>query len=271
MLVDSLIIGDSPYALAVQNALREMGESTCLVYTGELGVRYIYAEDVDCPHVVCTYKFDESSVFSPLQTLQYQQAFRRRAGGDFQFVYSVISHFGEPAIPLRISAVSGERLRQRGIIIGDPSTVALINKFVRIDSRTIHFGRLVVEESLAKFLQRVDIDMPLLRRNIGVYLEESVPLLPARIRVTSVDGGETPLFSVSRGFLWYHYYPEGVGKANFTLQNYIRIPSAATIDLSGTLEDRSVFLVGPRALWNTGLTYESETLRLRELIGVPTR
>ena len=51
-----------------------------------------------------------------------------------------------------------------------------------------------------------------------------------------------------------------------TVQDAVKIPGNASLDLSVSLESKGVILVGPRGLWNSGLSMSSELLRLRGIL-----
>ena len=55
MFVDTVVLGDTPFSIAVQEALRTMGFSSVLVYTGDPNIRYIHYEDIGTPSILCRY------------------------------------------------------------------------------------------------------------------------------------------------------------------------------------------------------------------------
>ncbi len=273
--VDSLVIGDTPYSLSVQDTLRNMGETTYLIYTGMVDCRYMYVEDIDAPHCKLSYPVKESSRVSGLMTSKYKDYLRSILGGDYYFLYRLIDlAAAAPKVCVSIASVQANRFsRSRLGCCSSPSSIGRINKFVIVydygsgvaTEVTVNYNKMIVTENLKAFLGRIGIPAPLESKNMGLILDESVVPLHGEITLGGIDApASSPLFSISRGYLTYYFHGPSV-KAKIPLLDYIRIPSTTTYTLASELESQDIYLVGPRALWNSGLSLSSETARLRYL------
>jgi hypothetical protein len=267
LAVDTVILGDTPYALFIQDILRTLGETTCLIYTGEHGYKYLYSEEVQGPHLKLLYPLAGRGMLSPLEVSEYKTFFRKNLGGDYAFLYSLLDSAAISSdIPISISSVPVGAIEgtKRGFS-GNPSVVAILNKFIELSGVVVHYSKLVVTESLRVFLGRIGEKIDLPSQNMGFVVEESVDLLPGEIRLGRLGASkEYPLCSISRGYLTYHYYAQS-DKCNVKLIDYIRTPTSETYSLSSDLEQQDVHLVGPRAMWNSSLTLSSEFTRVRYL------
>lgn len=273
--VDSLVIGDTPYSLSVQDTLRDLGETTYLIYTGMVDCRYMYLEDIDAPHCKLIYPVKESSRMSGLMTSKYKDYLRSVLGGDYYFLYRLVDLAAASSkISVSIASVQSNRFsKSRRGCCSSPSSIGRINKFVIVydyssgvaKEVTVNYNKMIVTENLRVFLSRIGVSASLESRNMGLVLEESVVPLHGEITLGSIDApASSPLFSVSRGYLTYYFHGPS-GKAKIPLLDYIRIPSTTTYTLASELESQDIYLVGPRALWNSGLGLSSETARLRYL------
>ena len=269
MLVDTVVIGDTPFAVSAQNSLRALGLTSYLIYTGDIGVKYVISEDVQFPHVSCYYSLSfpdggtwESRVLSSL----YRKSFHDVLGGHSTFFYYLADAVESHRACLRVSAVVADRLTSRGGYVGTPAKIGMENKFVVLpDGEVIHYGKLVLCESLRSFLERVGTASKFLSgKSLGILVEESVSLLPPVVKLWGFHhAGMLPLASISRGFLQYHYFPEG-RKANLSVQDYVKNRTCESREAILGLERKGVHAYGPRAMWDTGLTQNSELLRMRD-------
>lgn len=275
LTVDSLVIGDTPFALSVQDTLRDMGESTFLIYTGNLDYKYMYVEEINAPHCKLVYPFAASSRISPLMTSSYRTYLKTSLGGDYYFLYGLVAAAAaSPEVTLSMSSVRTTTFKHRHSgCHGSPGVVATLNKFVTVfdasglspRNLTIHYNKLVVTESLRVFLGRIGLSASLPSRNLGLVLEESINLLPGEITLGGLGSSPSvPLFSISRGYLKFHFYSHS-DRVNITLLDYIRTPSSEVYSIISALEQKEIYLVGPRAMWSSGLSLSSETDRLRYL------
>ena len=267
IVVDSLIIGDTPFALSVQDTLRDMGETTFLIYTGVLDYRYVYVEDIHAPHTKVSYQISTKEPVSSLRASEYKNFFRDRLRGDYAFFYGLVDKAVQgPQGQFSVSSVRASVFSESGRgYYGEPTSIATLNKWVEIFDTTIHYDHLVVTENLRSFLPRVGMGASFPSSNLGVVVEESVTMAPGTVSIGALWGPTSaPLLSISRGFLTYHYFGH-TDHVNVILHDYIRQPTQELYDIIEDLESRSVYLVGPRALWNSGLTFVSETDRLRYL------
>lgn len=267
MIVDAVIVGDTPFALSAQDEIRKLGLTTFLVYTGS-DVRYMYTEPVEFPHVSCTYQMEypERGWGMKEQVLcsLYLDSFRKSLGGDFSFFYSLPEYLNSGRIQLRIASVPEECLSRRGGIFGSPERVALKNKFMVLsDGSTVHFGKLILCESLRTFMDRIGGKTDtLVGKDLGILVEESIDMLPPVVRLWGWHPSlSSPLVSIGRGFLTYHYVPSG-GKVNLSLQDYVKTPTQDSQGILFDLESKGVYAFGPRGMWNTRLTNSSEILRI---------
>jgi hypothetical protein len=269
LVVDTAILGDTPYALSIQNVLRSMGVTTCLIYTGEPGYKYIYSEEVPGPYWSLLCPLAGGRTLSSLQVSEYKVFFRDSLGGDCSFFYSLLDSAAlSPQIPLSISYVRPGIIEEtkRGFAEA-PSVIALINKFIELSTTVVHYTRLVVTENLRVFLGRIGKKVHLQSKNLGLVVEESVDLLPGEITLGKLESPPVyPLLSISRGYLTYHYYPQAY-KSNVRLLDFIRTPTPEVYSISSELEQQDVYLVGPRATWNSSLTLSSECTRVRYIYG----
>jgi hypothetical protein len=229
----------------------------------------VSCESVYLPHTLCSYQkcvHSRPSVFLPGI---YQDFFHSRAGGDHRFFYD-LARYTNPAsstIPLQVSEVGSTNIEHLGGILAQPKTVSLHNQFVLVGNKKIHFRYLVVTESLRTFLERIDWPTDALQsRGLGMILEEYVSLLPPVVEFGELGKSRTPMLSISRGYLKFHFFSEDHPKVNVTLTDYIRSPNSASEDILYNLSERGVYAVGPRAAWNTGLSMLSELDRLRDIL-----
>ena len=268
MLVDSLVIGDTPFAVSVQDTLRDVGYSSFLVYTGDVNIRYMYSEEVDIPHTACKYELNFRGDPSFLTAGRYIDWYRSVLGGDYRFFYDLSARSRDSKdVVIRISYARADKIEERGGLVGDISSLSMKNRKAALSNgQVIHFGTLVVAESLKTFLERISIPDPGLKStSLGVILEEFVDILPPTIELGDRSLPTTkPLLSMSRGYLKTHFViPEGDRKVNALLQDYVKIPTYTSMEITRDLETPGyVFFYGPRAVWNSGLTHGSEILRM---------
>lgn len=283
VLVDCVVLGDTPFSVSVQSTLRGMGFSSILIYRGNEDTRYMYAEEIDIPHSLCTYTLrphGKSGVVNPqvlpvnsLMAGVYIDWFRNMLGGDYRFFYDLATCMRTSSkAHIRIVSIRKERLESRGGVMGDIGDLSLKNKYLVLpNGERANFGFLVVAESLKTFLARVGIPDPGLNAtSLGVVWEEFVDLIPASVEFgdRSPNSSE-PMISISRGFLRTKFVRlETDKKVNLTLQDYVKIPNMASMEVVYDLESSGgLFFFGPRATWNSALTHESELLRLMGDVG----
>ena len=271
ILCDVCIVGDTPFSATVQDSLRELGLTTFLVYTGDPDVRYIYIEDIDIPHILCRYGLRGVDQLHRLRYAQYSRMFRERLGGDVWFFYSLLRCIDDGFVDLKLSWV-GEAsiLKSRGCV-SKIEGLSLLNRFVRTESGVlVEYGSLVWVSSLRSLSQILDDRVTFVGLPLGLNIEESVSVLPPEIVVGPLGHSDpnVPIVSYTRGFLKYHVLPHDSTSDSVRIEDYVKIPGSDTEDYVRYLESYCVQCVGPRALWNSSLGFESELRGLKERIKI---
>lgn len=270
ILCDICVVGDTPYVAAVQDGLRAIGNTTYLVYIGDPSVRYMYIEDIPVPHINCRFKLCGVDTLHRLRITQYYNMFRNRFGGDVWFFYELVNKIGgDASVDVKLSWADADTISRSRGCVSDVRDISLVNRFmVTSTGVVVEFNSLVWCASLKKLSKVLKEDVVFSSIPAGVNLAESVSILKPTLLVGPIGHctKDIPIVTIRRGFLSHHILPQDSSAAGIKLEDYVKCPTSDTEDFVTYLESKSVYCIGPRAVWNSGLSLSSELMSIHERI-----